>query len=171
MKNLLFLLLSISLGASDLTSITSFEADFTQSIINDKNTTLTYEGHVKAKKPQFALWQYTSPVEKTIYISFSKAVIVEPEIEQAYIQKIHTSFDFFTILKNAKKVGKDSFEAQFQDKRYRLQIKKHKLFSIKYEDELENKVVILFSHQKNDIKIADKVFIPDIPVTYDIIKG
>lgn len=171
MNNLLLLLLTVSLGAADLASINSFEADFSQSIVNDKNTTLSYEGHVKAKKPQFALWQYTSPVEKTIYISFSKAVIVEPEIEQAYIQRIHSSFNFFTILKNAKKIGDNSFEAVFQDKKYKLNIVNDKLVSIKYQDELDNRVIILFSHQKHDIEIVDTEFIPDIPLNYDVIKG
>ena len=68
MKHLfLYLLLSTLLLAS-LDNISSFEADFTQSVTDDKRKKLTYKGHVRASKPQNALWNYKQPVAKDIYI-------------------------------------------------------------------------------------------------------
>jgi len=163
LKNLFLLILAVTLGATEITNIHSFEADFTQSITNDKNTTLTYKGHVQASKPQFALWHYISPVEKTIYIADERAVIVEPDLEQAYIQSIGSNFDFFNVLKNAKKIGDNSFLAKFQDTIYTLKIIKGELISISYKDELDNRV-------QNKVYQA-KEFTPIIPIGYDIIRG
>ena len=171
MHKLLLLLLTASLSFADMININSFEADFTQTIVNDKNSTLTYKGHVLATKPQLALWQYTTPVEKSIYITHTKAVIIEPEIEQVYIQNIKSSFDFFNVIKNAKKVNSDTYIAEFQETKYTITIKNNKLISISYLDELENRVHILFTKQIQNKKIDEKIFTPNIPLDYDVIRG
>lgn len=154
-----------------MVNINSFEANFTQTIVNDKNSTLTYKGHVLATKPQLALWQYSTPVEKSIYITHTQAVIIEPEIEQVYIQNIKSSFDFFNVIKHAKKVSNNTYIAKFQETEYTIIIKNNKLFSISYLDELENKVHILFTKQIQNKYIDKKIFTPDIPLDYDIIRG
>ncbi len=171
MKNIFLLLLAVALNGAGLQNIHSFEADFTQSITNDKNSTLTYRGHVQASKPQLALWHYISPVEKSIYISNGKATVVEPDLEQAYIQDINRNFDFFHLIKNAKKVGKNSFVAKFQDTKYILKIIDNKLISISYKDELENSVVIIFTKQRENKIYKRSEFTPIIPIDYDIVRG
>lgn len=171
MKTLFLLSLALLLQASGLENIQSFEADFTQSITNDKNTTLTYTGHVKASKPQLALWQYKTPVEKTIYITNTRATVVEPELEQVYLQKINATFDFFRVLKHAKKIAKNTFSAKFQDTQYTLKMLNNTLFSISYRDELDNSVLILFKNQHNNKVYKKKEFEAKIPLDYDIIQG
>ena len=171
MNKLLSLLFTVTLSFADMPDINSFEADFIQTIVNDKNSTLTYKGHVQATTPQLALWQYTSPVEKSIYITHTKAVIIEPEIEQVYIQNIKSSFDFFNVIKNARKASKDTYIAKFQDTKYIITIKDDKLFAISYLDELENRILIVFTKQVQNKNIDKKIFTPDIPLDYDIIQG
>ena len=171
MKKLFLLALAVLLQASGLENIQSFEADFTQSITNDKNTTLTYTGHVKATKPQLALWQYKTPVEKSIYITNTKAIVIEPELEQVYIQKINATFDFFRVLKHAKKINTETYSAKFQDTQYTIKVHNNTLLSISYRDELDNSVKILFTKQINNKTYEDKEFEANIPLDYDIIQG
>ena len=171
LHKLLSLLFAVSLSFADMIHINSFEANFTQTIVNDKNNTLTYQGHVLARKPQLALWQYTKPVEKSIYITHTQAVIIEPEIEQVYIQNIKSSFDFFNVIKNAKKVSSNTYIAEFQETKYTITIKENRLISISYLDELENRVLIVFSKQVQNKPIDKKIFTPNIPLDYDIIRG
>ena len=68
MKYLIVLLLVFTQSYASLDQINSFEADFIQSVTDEKNKVLTYSGHVIASKPQKALWNYIKPVEKTVYI-------------------------------------------------------------------------------------------------------
>ena len=81
----------------------SYEADFRQVVTNDKGNILEYSGHIKIMKPQYALWEYLQPSTKLIYINKNMATIIEPDLEQVIVKKLHNSIDFFKILKNAKK--------------------------------------------------------------------
>ena len=171
MRYIILLPLLISLAFGDILSIDSFQADFTQSITNDKGNRLEYKGHVKAAKPQYALWSYTQPVTKEIFINSQQAIIIEPEIEQVLIKKINSNFDFFALIKNAVEVDKDIYKATFQEVIYSIRIKASKIESISYKNELENRVVIIFSNQIQNKNIDTKVFTPNIPTGYDIIRG
>ena len=161
----------ISLGFSNILEINSFEADFKQVVTNDAQNKLTYEGHVSAIKPQSALWIYTKPTQKQIYIDSSRATIIEPDIEQVIIKHISTSFDFFNMLSNAKKVQDNIYVATFQNIKYKIELQNNNIHSITYTDELENQVVITFSHQVKNKKINKELFIPIIPMGFDIIEG
>ncbi|MEA3228286.1 MAG: LolA-like outer membrane lipoprotein chaperone, partial [Campylobacterota bacterium] len=109
MKYLLFYLsLTLSVFAS-FEDIYSFQADFLQTVTDDKNKVLTYDGNISASKPQNALWNYKNPVNKSVYINSDSVTIVEPEIEQVIIKKLESSFNFFNMLKNSKKIKKDTY--------------------------------------------------------------
>ena len=103
MKLLLPLLLSVSICSASLDNLNSFQADFMQSVTDDKNATLHYSGSITAQKPQNVLWKYTTPIKKSIYINQNRITIVEPEIEQVIIKDLDTNLDFFTMMQNAKK--------------------------------------------------------------------
>jgi len=170
MKRLLFLALVAVAAQASIKNIQYFEANFTQNIVDDENKTITYKGHIKAAKPQYALWQYKSPVNKQVYILPHKIVIVEPELEQAIIKKIGDNFDFFSLIKNAKKIDNKHYLANFRGKNYLITINNGILISISYKDELDNKITINFTNTKIDKKIEEKSFIPQIPEDYDLIK-
>lgn len=166
-----FLLISINIALfASLEEITSFEADFTQSITDEKNKTINYNGHIVASKPQNARWSYYKPVKKEVYINNFDVTIVEPEIEQVIIRKIESNFDFFKMIANAKKIEENKYLAHYKDSNFTI-IKKGALIeSISYLDEFENRVKIIFKNQKQNQKINEAVFRPFFPLEYDIIR-
>lgn len=171
MKYLLLLFLLQQLLFSSEIDIHSFEADFQQTVTNEKKNKLIYEGHLTAMQPKYALWQYKKPMQKSIYINDNRVTIIEPDIEQAIIKRLSGDFDFFTIIKKAKKISEDTYETKFQNVKYEIKIQKNSIISIKYHDELDNSIVITFSNQKENKEIKKQIFTPIIPQDYDIIEG
>lgn len=165
----LAILISIELFAS-LDNITSFEADFTQSVTDEKNKTIDYSGHIIASKPQNAKWSYKKPVKKDVYINSFDVTIVEPEIEQVIIRKVESNFDFFKIISNAKKIEENRYLAHYRDTKFTVVKKGYFIESISYLDEFDNKVKITFKNQKQNQNIDIKVFTPSFPLEFDIIR-
>jgi len=169
MKLLLSLLLFYTLSFASLDSIVSLDSDFTQTVTDDKNNTLVYKGHVLAKKPQYALWKYTSPVQKEIYIALSKVTIIEPALEQVIIKNIESNFNFFNMIQNSKRVKEGLYIAIYKDVKYTIIQNATFIESISYTDELENRVKILFTNQEQNRKINETLFTPSLPSHYDIV--
>ncbi len=170
MKKLLFLALFGVSAQADINALHYLEADFQQKIIDDQNKTIVYNGHVKAAKPQFALWEYQSPVSKQVYILPYEVVIVEPELEQAIVKKIGDNFDFFSLIKHAKKIDDNHYIAYFKEKNYFIVMNGDRLVSIKYKDDFDNSVIIDFKDVRVNKKIEKEAFAPHIPDDYDLIK-
>jgi len=165
----LAILISIELFAS-FDNITSFEADFTQSITDDKNKTLVYSGHIVALKPQNAKWSYIKPVKKDVFINDFEVTIVEPEIEQVIVRKLESNFDFFKMISNAKKIEENKYLTHYKDSKFTI-IKNGSLIeSISYLDEFENRIKIVFKNQKQNQAINKAVFTPLFPLNFDIIR-
>lgn len=170
MKQLLVTLLCSTLSFASINNINSFKADFIQSVTDDNNSTLSYKGNVIAKKPQNALWSYIKPIKKNVYIDESSVTIVEPEIEQVIIKRIESNFDFFMMIKNAIKINNNTYEASYKDAKFIITTRDDLIKSISYKDEFDNKVNILFKNQKQNIDVEDKLFIPNYPLNFDIIR-
>ncbi len=166
---LLTFLLAFRIFASDI-DISSFKADFTQSITDDKNKTITYKGNVIASNTQDALWNYKTPVVKSVYLNGSKVTIIEPELEQVIIKYIKSNFNFFNMIKNAKKINNNTYIATFNDAKFTIKTEDKKIKSISYLDEFENKVVITFSNQQQNININKDIFIPHYSINFDIVR-
>lgn len=165
----LAILISAQLFAS-LEEITSFEADFTQSITDEKDKTLIYSGHIVALKPQNVKWSYKEPVKKDVYINRFEVTVVEPEIEQVIIRRIESNFDFFKIISNAKKIEENKYLAYYRDSKFTIIKNKSFIESISYLDEFENRVKITFKNQKQNQNIDETVFKPIFPLEFDIIR-
>jgi outer membrane lipoprotein carrier protein len=170
MKHFFILLIVSTISLASLDNIDSFQADFTQTVTDDKNKSLVYSGHILASKPQYALWDYKKPIQKFIYINESRITVIEPEIEQVIIRNIESNFDFFYMIKNSKKITKDRYEAVYKEARFIITTKNNLLKSISYVDEFENNVKIVFENQKQNEKLNLEVFSPVYPVEYDIIR-
>jgi outer membrane lipoprotein carrier protein len=170
-KSTLFLLFFpfSSLFAGILLDISSFEADFTQQIDDKENKVVIYKGKVYAKKPQTALWRYTHPVRKDVYINTNKVLIIEPELEQAIVRKIKDDFDFFHLLEEAKKVGPNKYEAKYKGKKFQLFFDGKDIQKLTYIDDFDNLVTIKFTHQNYNTPLDEKIFNPTIPKEYDLI--
>ena len=155
---------------ADLDTINQFEADFTQKIVDDTNKSIIYKGHIQAAKPQYALWQYTQPVEKEIYIRDSQVIVIEPELEQVIYKTIDRSFNFFSIINHAKKITKNTYSAIYKERKFVITLKNNNLTSISYHDDFDNLITINFSNIITNKIIPSEFFKAKIPVDFDIIK-
>jgi len=165
----LAILITVELFAS-LEDIVSFEADFTQSITDEKNKTINYYGHIVASKPQNARWSYIKPVKKEVYINDFEVTIVEPDIEQVIIRKIESNFDFFKMISNAKEIETNRYVAYYRESKFTIVIKGRLIESISYLDEFENSVKIVFKNQKQNQSINKAIFKPSFSAEFDIIR-
>ena len=167
-RYLVLLLLVIDLSAFTL-HMKTFSANFTQTIIDDKNTTIRYFGNIQAKQPDMVRWNYTKPIKKEVYIDRDRITIIEPQIEQAIVTKINNMLAFFKVLKNAKKIDDNHYISFYNHTKLHLSIKKGMIMSISYMDQLQNKIVIRFSDQIQNGAINDQLFQAHIPKEYDVI--
>jgi len=148
----------------------TMQSNFTQTITNDKNSTITYKGNLLVKRPSLALWHYVEPIEKSVYITARNVTIVEPELEQAIVKKLDNNVDILAILASAKKESTNHYSAMYDDKQYLIEMKEGLIHSITYNDTFENIVTITFTKQKINKKISNTKFKPIIPLDFDIIK-
>ena len=169
MKHIFLSMLFFTMSFASLSDINSFKADFTQNIVDEKNKVLSYRGHILASKPQNALWVYSQPVNKYVYINPRTVTIIEPEIEQVIIKRIESNFNFFNMIQNAQKIDKNLYRAHYKESIFTIGTENNLLKSISYKDEFENSVEIIFSNQEQNIQIDKKLFVPFVPVEYDII--
>jgi len=148
----------------------SFEANFVQTVKNKSGKKIVYSGRLAAKKPSLALWEYTKPVKKSVFVNDESVIIYEPELSQAKYLKKRNSISLESILKKAKPEGKDEYSAKDGDTTYRFSVSSGMIEKLTYKDSLENDTEIIFSNRKKNIPIANKSFeftpTPDI----DIIK-
>lgn len=170
MKYLLFITLYIPALFGFSESIYSFSAEFKQRIIDDQNKTITYHGQVWAKRPDKALWKYSDPIEKNVYIHGHQVIVIEPDLEQAIIKKISNDIDLFALIASAKPIGDEIYEAHYADQIFTIRLKRGVIELIKYLDPFENRVIIAFTDQKQNKEIDDDKFFARIPKSYDIIK-
>jgi outer membrane lipoprotein carrier protein len=155
---------------ADFNTLTSFQARFHQTITNEQNSTIRYEGLVFAKNGNRALWKYEKPIVKSIYYLGELVVVIEPELEQAIVSHVDKKYDILEILKNAKKIGTNRYEAKCCQNVYTIFTKDGKIEKIAYKDKLENRVFIDFYEQKINQNIDNKIFEYNIPFYYDVIK-
>ena len=170
MKYLFLYLTFSSFLFASFENINSFEADFIQTVKDDKNKILSYEGKVIASKPYNAVWHYIKPISKDVYINSNSITVVEPEIEQVIIKDIESSFNFFHMLQNAKKITDNSYITKFNGTKFTIIIKDELLYSISYIDEFENLVKIIFSNQKYNQKIDERRYVPLFSLDFDIVR-
>ena len=103
MKYLALLIFIFSQLTAGLQDLNSYQARFTQTIMNTEASRLTYEGTFSAKKPHYALWVYTKPLPKSVYLLDDEITIIEPELEQVIRQKTAQTFLFLSFLTTRKK--------------------------------------------------------------------
>ena len=147
----------------------TMQADFVQTITDDKNSTITYRGDMIAKRPNMAIWHYKEPVQKSVYVTARNVTVIEPELEQVIIKKLNGSVDILAILGAAEQVGKNSYRAHYSGKEYLISVKGGKIETISYTDAFDNRVSIVFDKQQINQTIEDERFKAVIPQDFDII--
>ena len=159
----LFLILFLLITSNALNLPKNFEANFTQSIINE-NKKIIYKGEIFYKNGKI-LWEYFYPVKKYIWIK-DKVYVYEPDLLQVTISK-QPKFTLTNIIKNAKKIQKNKYIATINNKKIVFTYNKT-LKELHYKNEMDNLVTIKFYNQKEK-EINDSLFIPKYPKDVDII--
>ncbi len=170
MRIILLFFAIVSFVNASFNNLSTFEADFKQILKNDRNDTITYTGKLYADKNEKALWIYKTPVFKKIYYNNKQVVIIEPELEQAIISKLDKVPNVLNILQKAKKIKKNLYLATCCKNSYKIFLKNGIISKITYKDKMQNEVTIIFSNQKVNRKIPNKIFTYKIPKDYDILK-
>ena len=171
MRILLFLSLFFLNLSANIFNFKTLSSDFTQTITNEENSTITYKGSFYATSKQMALWIYKTPISKKVYFIKNRVVIIEPELEQAIITTLKQSPNFATIIKRAKKISKNRYLTKYENTNYYIYIKNGEISSIKYRDKLENRVVIKLNNLEKNIILDNALFKVNIPKDYDIIQN
>ena len=151
--------------------INSFNSSFEQRIVDEHGKVIVYRGELWASKPQNALWSYQKPVQKSVYISGKRLVILEPQLEQATVRSLGDEIDFLEIIKKAKKIDNDHYKATVNGQLYSITFKHDLLSTIQYTDGYDNKVTIQFLKPVQNVSIPSSRFQPSIPTRYDVIQN
>lgn len=153
-----------------LRDIESFEAAFTQTIAGGENKSIVYTGKLYVKKPQNILWIYEKPVKKEIFITGTRVVTIEHDIEQVTIGRIEDDMNLIAILEGARPLGPGRYEARYKDQNFWIDSNDSTIAKIAYKDKFNNNVTILFSNQKTNHVIDDNLFVYFLDPAYDIVQ-
>lgn len=169
MRFLLFLPLCMILSHASMQDLSSFHANFEQTIIDDNKKVIRYSGELWASKPQNALWTYRKPIQKSVYINGKKLTVIEPLIEQATIRTLGDEIDFLEIIKKAKPISPTRYTATVKGQTYYVDLSNNLISSISYTDGYDNKITIKFLNPVHNQSIDSSRYKPIIPKDFDII--
>lgn len=155
--------------SNPLKDLTSYQANFKQTIIDETGSRIIYRGTFFAKQPNYALWHYDSPVKKDVYIFNKDITIVEPELEQVIYKKNMVTFTLFSVIKKAKQKDKNTYVHTIDDIEYKLLAQNKTLKKLTYLDTLGNQVEIVFSKQYPNKSLKNAKFHAKYPSDFDII--
>lgn len=154
-----FYLISAVVYAKDLRVIQSFSANFKQTVYSlEEGSALEYTGTIKALAPTSVLWKYDKPIPKEIYIDNETMIVYEPKLQQAIFTQLQENMDLLSLLKKAKKIKSDYYEATILDQKYALLLDNGILKEVHFNDSLGNKVEIIFSDIVVNSKINAEIF-------------
>jgi outer membrane lipoprotein carrier protein len=170
MRYLLLSALTCNLLLAFPVELDTIESDFTQTIVDDHNKSIIYEGKVWAKKPSNIHWRYLKPIEKDIYVKYTRVTMIEPDLEQVIMKSIGDDIDLIRIISHSKKVSDNHYIAKYNDRDYHIYLDKDVLKSLEYIDNFGNATVIEFKDMRQNEKFDDSNLEAVIPEDYDVIK-
>ncbi len=156
---LLFLLLTTLAFAIEIPK--TFCASFKETITS-KNSQLHYKGKVVYKDKEM-VWKYLKPEKKIIWIK-DRVYIYEPDLMQVTIKK-KDKLNLNTILKNAKKVGKNLYKTKVNSTTIYFVYDKT-LKKLYYTDEVGNDIAIDFKKDKCDFSLLKVKYPKDVDIIY-----
>ena len=179
--------LSLALNA-DILLPETFTTNFEQTITNEKEKVIKYEGKVLFKNIKEVLstpeggdetyarslfkWSYTAPTQKEVCTDGVQLTVVDHDLEQVSHYLINDGIDLEQVLKLATPLSKTDYKATYKDIEYLITMdeKKH-LQKIVYVDNLDNKVKIIFKNMDYNSSIKEQELECNAPAEYDIIEG
>ena len=189
MRNFLTIsILAMALQA-DIALPNNFEADFKQTITNEKEKVIKYSGEVKFKQEKTALldergletnissklfkWSYKKPTKKEVCTDGVQLIVIDHDLEQVSRYLIDDGLDLEEVLAVAKKISKNDYTALHKEVEYLITLDDNsKLKKIFYTDSLDNRVKIIFDNMSYNIKLFDDRGLEcEEPQDYDKIEG
>ena len=173
MRLLSVLLLAFSALSASIELPENFQADFIQKITNTKNKVITYSGKVRFSNEILFKWSYKEPTKKEVCTDGMELLVVDHDLEQVSAYRISNGIDIAKILKKAKLHSENIYIAEYENRRYTIQVdKKQRLHSIAYFDDLDNKVQIAFKQMKyGKGNLPAQSMKCNYPKNYDMIQG
>jgi len=156
--------------ANPFNKIETFQANFTQSIINNSGKEIRYSGMMYAKRPYHIYWKYNNPIEKNVYLNKKEVVIIEPELEQVIVSELDQEINILELLKDATKISHGQYISKLHNTKYTILLRDEKLSRISYKDEIDNKVTIYFENSLQNNTLDNNIFKYTIPSEFDIIQ-
>ncbi len=148
-------------NAQSLKEIKTFSADFTQILHSSEENAqnqIVYKGRVLALAPSKLRWDYVTPIPKEIFIEEGTMIVYEPKLKQAIVTRLQENMDLLYLLKNAKKITENHYEAMISEQKYNLLLENGLPKQISFNDTLGNEVEIIFSDIKVNITMDSKIF-------------
>ena len=164
-----FLILPIGLWAASVMEFETLHANFAQQVTNDQNQTLRYTGQVWLKKPDLALWQYETPIEKTIYLHGNQVTLIEPELFQATRFESELSLNILEAWNQSRPHKPGERIATVNQNRILIQHDSDFIRRVSYRDTLDNQVAIEFLKPVKNPRLDPGLFMPEIPKGFDLI--
>lgn len=148
-------------NAQPLKDIKTFSADFTQILYsNDEGAQnkITYQGKIQALAPSNLRWSYQTPIPKEIFIQEGVMIVYEPKLKQAIFTRLQENINLLYLLKNAKKITENHYEAIISEQKYDLLLENGIPAKISFSDSLGNQVEICFKNAKINSTIDSALF-------------
>jgi len=192
MKILLTLttIVTLSMVASASISLPSnFKSEFKQTITNDKNRVILYNGVVKFKDDKQIVineqgesheiqsslfrWDYQNPTKKEVCTDGVQIIVVDHDLEQVSRYIIDEGINLAEILNVAEQISTYDYKATYKEVEYLITLdERNRLKKIFYVDNLDNRVKIEFNQMVYDTNNFENSTLECIaPSDYDIIEG
>ncbi|MCK5854896.1 MAG: outer-membrane lipoprotein carrier protein LolA [Sulfurovaceae bacterium] len=168
---------------------TNFETSFTQTITNDKDRAIIYDGTVKFKseiqiiideqgqsydiKSNLFRWDYQNPTRKEVCTDGVQLIVIDHDLEQISRYIVDEGINLEEILKVATKINTTDYKAIYKELEYLITLdEKGWLKKIFYVDNLDNRVEIVFQGMQYETNIFQSSSLECVaPNDYDIIEG
>ncbi|MBN2824810.1 MAG: outer-membrane lipoprotein carrier protein LolA [Campylobacterales bacterium] len=173
MRLLLIVFVLATFAFGEIKLPTSFSTSFKQIVTNPKKKKFHYSGTLQFSTANGLKWIYKKPTKKDVCSDKVRLVVVDHDLEQVSYYKLNKAIDLEKIIKNAKLVRQNVYNAKYDGKEYTLKVnKQQEVTQIAYYDDLENMVQIVFTNLKSSSKdIAPSRLECKIPASYDTIDG
>lgn len=147
----------------------TFQTNFEQKVTGE-DSEIIYHGIIRGEAPDLLRWDYTDPIEKSIYVSGKRVIVVEPMLEQVVVTELDRSIDLYAILKQSTRMQED-FNLTIEHTNYRISPVLNGIpKSIAYTDTLGNGIQITTQSTKLDQPIPREMFQFTPPEHYDILR-
>ena len=168
---------------------TNFQTEFKQTITNDKDRVIAYDGMVRFKnetqiiideqglsheiKSSLFRWDYQNPTKKEVCTDGVQLIVVDHDLEQISRYIVDEGINLEEILKVAQKISTRDYKATYKDVEYLITLDERDwLKKIFYVDNLDNRVKIEFEQMVYDTNNFENSTLECIaPSDYDIIEG